>query len=122
MVDLKKMRIISYVWGSILVIIVIGLTVVGFIYKDHQKEYKNLEKQIEESAKKYVEEKFLYPEDKEKIKVTLEQLTSEQLIQDFKINGEDCDGYVIVYKNQGVFKYTPKIKCPKYQSPKYNKD
>ena len=60
MVDLKKMRIISYVWGSILVIIVIGLTVVGFIYKDHQKEYKNLEKQIEESAKKYVEEKFLY--------------------------------------------------------------
>ena len=39
--DLKKMRMISYVWGFLLFLLVAGLTAIGFIYKIKRKNMLN---------------------------------------------------------------------------------
>ena len=51
--DLKKMRMISYVWGSVLFLLVGGLTAIGFVYKNKIKKYEELENKLESNVKAY---------------------------------------------------------------------
>ena len=37
-VDLKQMRKISVIWGIIMFLLVIGVTVIGFVYKNETKK------------------------------------------------------------------------------------
>ena len=38
--DLKRMRRVSIIWGSIMLLLVIGVTILGFVYKNETKKYK----------------------------------------------------------------------------------
>lgn len=119
--DIKRMRTISIIWGTILVCIVTGLTIIGFIYKKKSQTYEELETKIEEAAKKYVDQKFLYPEKGDFIKITLQELQSNEAIDSLKVEEEECDGYVIISKKEEVYKYEPYIKCSKYTTKEYQK-
>ena len=63
------MRIISYAWGTILIVLVAGLTAIGFVYKNKLKKYEALESKLEESIKAYVDQKFIYPDEGKNIKI-----------------------------------------------------
>ena len=52
--NIQRMKIVSVVWGLLLFSLVSVLTVIGFIYKEKKKEYKNYELLIEETAEKYI--------------------------------------------------------------------
>ena len=120
--DLRKMRIISIIWGMILFSIVFLLTAFGFVYKNKIKKYEELENTLEEKVKQYVEEKFLYPEDDKKLKITFKELKEEGKMSELKADDEECDGYTIVNNNGQVFKYQTYIKCNNYQTKNYNKN
>lgn len=117
--DIKRMRTISIIWGSILVCIVIGLTIIGFIYKNKTQKYEELENKIEEATKKYVDQKFLYPEKGDTLKITFQELRDNDVIDSLNIEEEECNGYVIVSKKEEVYQYDPYIKCANYKTKKY---
>ena len=120
--DLKKMKIISYIWGSVLFLLVAGLTAIGFVYKNKIKKYEELENKLEEKIKIYVDEKFLYPEEGKNIKITYQELKSNNAIDGLNINDEECDGYGIVLHDGNNFKYKSYIKCNDYKSKNYDKN
>jgi len=120
--DLKQMKKISYIWGFLLVLLVVGLTIIGFIYKNKSSDYKKLEDQLVESAKKYVDAKFLYPDDKASMKISFEDMKNDGFIEELKKDDENvCDGYVLVSNNGMVFQYKGFVKCPKYTTKDYEK-
>ena len=120
--DLKKMRRISYVWGFLLFLLVGGLTAIGFVYKNKLKKYEDLENKLEESAKQYVDQKFLYPEANQNIKITLEELKREEFIDNLNVDDEECDGYEIVSHDGSTFQYKAYIKCSDYKTKNYDKN
>lgn len=120
MMDIKQMKKISIIWGTILVLIVIGLTAIGFLYKNKSGDYKKMEDRLVEVAKKYVDQKFLYPDLNKSVKVTYQEMKRENFISDLKKEEEECDGYVIV-SNDGVHKYKGYVTCDKYTTKDYEK-
>ena len=120
--DLKKMRIISYIWGGTLFILVAGLTAIGFMYKGKVKKYEELEQKLETSVKQYVDQKFIYPEEDKNIKITYQELKAENAIDNLTINDEECDGYGIVTHDGATFKYETYIKCKDYKTKNYDKN
>ena len=50
MAGYKRMKVISVVWGLILVLLVIGLTVIGFVYKHESEVYKEYEELLVKQA------------------------------------------------------------------------
>ncbi len=120
--DLKKMRMISYVWGFLLFLLVAGLTAIGFIYKNKTEKYVKLENKLEENIKAYVDEKFIYPEDGKNVKITYQELKSNDAIDNLNIDDEECDGYGIVLHDGSTFKYQTYIKCNDYKTKNYDKN
>ncbi len=117
--DLKHMRRVSIIWGLLLVLIFGLLTTFGIIFNKKNKLYTDMEKDLEEATKKYVERSFSYPKDKEELKVTYTELKDSKLIEELKVEKEPCDGYVIVKKNDLVYKYKGYVKCPDYKTKNY---
>ncbi len=111
---MDKMRKISIIWGSILVLLFIALTIFGIAIKNKDKGYKELENKMVEATKKYVELNFLYPQGEDKVKVTDEELKGEKLIDELEYNNDKCEGYVLVYLDTMVYKYDAYIKCDNY--------
>ena len=120
--DLKKMKMISYIWGTVLFLLVAGLTAIGFVYKDKIQKYEELENKLEDNIKAYVDEKFIYPEEGENIKITYLELKSNDAIDNLNINEEECDGYGIVSHDGNSFKYKTYIKCNDYKTKNYDKN
>ncbi len=116
---MKQMRKISIIWGTILVIIVILLTVLGFLYKDKRIPYKELEQSLVEDAKKYVDVHFLYPQDDSEVKVSYEEMKDEEYVSELKYGEDVCDGYVVVKSNGTVFEYKGYITCEQYTTKGY---
>lgn len=117
--NIKQMNRISVIWGVFLVIIVVILTVFGFVYKSKTSEYKKLEEELVNAAEKYVETKFLYPEEKQTVKVTFDELKDNQILKELKKDDESCDGYVTLTYDGHVYKYKGYVKCPKYTTKDY---
>ena len=120
--ELKKMKIISYIWGSVLLILVGGLTGIGFVYKNKIKKYEELENKLADNIKIYVDEKFIYPEEGKNIKITYQELKSNDAIDNLNIEDEECDGYGIVLHDKNTFKYETYIKCKEYKTKNYDKN
>lgn len=114
-IDLKKMRLISIIWGTILFLIFAALTTFGILYKKQTQEYKDFEKKIEEISKNYVEEKNLYFEKEGKI--TLEELKEENKIDSTEIKENECNGYVTINNMD----YKAYISCGKYKTRGFKK-
>jgi len=117
--NLKQMRQISIIWGVVLVLIVVFLTAVGFLYKHKAKDYKKLEEELVNYAEKYGEVKFLYPEEKQTIKITLDDLKDIGYLTELKKDDDVCDGYINLTYDGFVYQYKGFVKCPKYTTKGY---
>ena len=115
---MKKMNTIYIIWAILIILLVGVLTVMGFTYKNKLKSYKNLETKLSEAAKKYVELKFLYPEDGQIITINLEDMLEAEVINDLTYEEETCTGYVELSYN-GVYNYDAFIKCNNYVTKGY---
>jgi uncharacterized protein YpmB len=118
-IKVDKMKRISIVWGIMVVLIVGMLTVFGFFYKSKTTIYDELEEKLVDASKKYVDANFLYPQDKDELKVTKEELVDNQYLDELKKDDNDCSGYVIVKLSNGVYTYKAYIKCPNYKTKGY---
>lgn len=119
--ELKRMKRISFIWGIFLVLLVVLLTIFGFVYKYKSADYKKVEEQLVETAKKYVEVKFLYPDEKSSVKITLDEMKQDGYAEDLKKDDDLCDGYVILSHDGFVYQYKGYIKCSNYTTKDYDK-
>lgn len=119
---MKEMKKLSIVWGVILVLIFGMLTTFGILYTKKVKPYKDMEKLLVDQTKKYVELEFSYPQNGEKLNVTLEQLQGKELVEELKHNDEACDGYVTIGKNGVAYEYKGYVKCTNYTTKGYQED
>ncbi len=106
--DLKKMHKISVIWGCIMFLLVIGVTIVGFVYKNETKKYKTFEKTIVDQASTYLKNNNL-------TKASLEELIENDAVQLTEEYQKQCTGYVTL-KNENYKSY---IKCQNYQTKGY---
>jgi len=113
-----KMKGVYVIWAIVVLVLIIGLTFIGFNYKSKMKPYKELEVNLTEATKKYVELKFLYPNEGEVTTIKLDELIEEGLISGLSVNGDKCDGYINLTYN-GVYNYDSFIKCDNYKTTGY---
>ena len=114
----KKMRMISFVWGFVLVSLVLGLTIIGLIYKKESKEYKDFESLLVDKANVYITERNL---EFDSIKITGEELIDAGLLDTLKVKDNECDAFVIVKNDSSKYLYKSYIKCDKYKTKGYQK-
>lgn len=119
--NLKHMKRISIVWGVFLVLLVVLLTIFGFAYKGKASDYKKLEENLVERAKKYVEAKFLYPDEKGSVKITLNEMMQDGFAEALKKDDDNCDGYALLSYDGFVYQYKGFIKCTNYTTKGYEK-
>lgn len=117
---MKKTKILFIIWTIIVVILIGLLTTLGFMLKSQNKHYGEIEAKLLERAKKYVDEKFLYPEDNETFKVTSKELIDAKTLDHLKYKDDACVGYVLVSKD-GIYHYHAYIKCKNYTTKGYQK-
>lgn len=108
------MKKLSIVWGLTMLIVFGSLTFFGFKFQEI-KEYKFLEMDMKDYAKKYIKDQDNF-EYKKPFKITLDELKKEY--DDKKLTVKDCDGYVNVNKNFFGLKYKSYINCTKYETNK----
>lgn len=109
------MKKILIVWTFIAVFLISGLTYLGLNIKKQNAPYRKLEAELEKQAISLIGENPIYGQNRNKI--TLEDLKNNNYKIDMKVNNDICtDGYVLVEKNMGLYKYTGYIKCNNYTS------
>lgn len=108
-------------WLIIMIIMVVSLTLIGYLLNKKNGAYYDLESKIESSAKAYLAQ---YPEKHPEgiLILTAPELIESKFLNNFKIEEERCNGYVTVKKVSISYSYTPYIKCEKYQTKKLNED
>ena len=116
---MKEMRIISIVWGLLLVAVFSVLTFFALKWKNETEPYLNLEESLVSATKKYYESAYSYPNKGEQVTIKYSELKSENAIESLSYNGDECDGYVVV-KNNGVIEYNGYIKCNNYTTKNYS--
>ena len=118
--SIKKMRMISVVWGGLLILILVGLTAIGMIYKQKSQAYKELEKHLKEKGIEYVEKKALYADSD--LKISSDDLIKEGFIESLKVNDSECQGYVLIKKIRDHYEHNSFIKCEKYTTKGYDQN
>lgn len=113
----KRMKVISVVWGLILVLLVIGLTVIGFVYKHESEVYKEYEELLVKQATSYVEDRSMYPD--ESLKITDDEMLDDGYLETTYVNGHDCSSYVMVLKSGETYDFEPFIRCGNYKTKGY---
>ncbi len=117
---MKKTKVLFIIWGVIVIVVIGLLTTLGFMIKRQNKDYVALENKLLDSAKRYVDTNFLYPEGKNVLKVTSSELIKTKFLDELKVNNDTCTGYVNVH-NETVYKYEAFIKCSNYTTKGYRK-
>jgi hypothetical protein len=110
------MKKITIVWTITILIIVGGLTIIGFKYKE--KNGSNImEKSLVTQTQKYFGlYPGLYPSKGSQVKITNDELKEEGY--DAELD-DDCTGYVVIeYADMG-YTYNAYIKCPDYTTKGY---
>lgn len=114
------MKKILGIWIIVAVILIAGLTFLGFHIKKQNEPYKKLEKELEKQAISLIGEKPSYLPGGGKL--TLIDLSNNNYYVDMKVNNDVCsDGYIIVTKNMGLYNYKGYIKCNNYTTHGYKK-
>lgn len=109
------------IWGIVVVIIFILLTVFGFFYKDKSNGYKVLEEKLVNAEKKYADAKFLYPQNNETIKITALEMIENGYLDSLEYENEVCEGYVTLRKKGTTYEYKGYVSCNDYQTKGYDK-
>ncbi len=118
-VKMNKMKKMYILWGMIVVGLFTLLLIFGFSYKNKVAVYKDLEQKLVKAEMRYIDEKFLYPDEKQSLKTEASLLIEGGYLTNLEVNDEKCDGYAIISKNKTVFDYKAYIKCPKYKTKGY---
>lgn len=107
------MKKIMIVWTIVLIIIVGGLTFLGFKMKE-KNIYDVLESSLVEQGKKYLGlYPGLYPSSGKTLRITNEELIEDGY--DPKLE-KDCVGYLEVTASQVGYDYKGFINCPDYKT------
>ena len=108
------MKKIYIVWALIIVSLLGTTTFLGINILNKDKEYKNLEDNIEQVVSKYlgqyIEE---YPNSGSK-KILITDVINKGYEVDMNVNYDECEGYVVVRKVSFAYEYDGYIKCNNY--------
>lgn len=110
---MKKTKILFAIWAIVVLIIIILLTVMGFVLESRYEKYKRFEEQVLMSANDYAHSELLL-EEKETV-VSIEELVELEYLDSLEVDGDVCSGYVII-TNDGNFQYDAYIKCGEYKT------
>jgi uncharacterized protein YxeA len=113
------MKKILIVWIIVAVIMVSGLTFIGFKLTDKYKPYTKLESDLKESAESYV---GMYTNllSSNNIKITNQEMIDKKFSKELKTKNDKCDGYVVITKSMEMYDYKPYIKCKNYTTKGYS--
>ena len=120
MSSLKRMKVISIIWGMFLVTLFIIVTIFAFKFKSNSKKYLELGNYFSSKAQEYIEDKNTYPEKNENVKVSKSDLIDNNYLEELEVDGDICEGFVIVSFKES-YEYKAYLKCDKYKSAKYEK-
>ena len=115
---MKKTNKLFTAWGILVVLVVTGLTILGFMLKKNLNHYDDLEKKLLDSGIKYIDIKFLYPEGNDIVKITSKELIDNNYLDNLNYEDDTCVGYVTV-KLKKVYQYKSYIKCKNYITKGY---
>lgn len=123
MINLNRLKVAWIFWGISLIFIIAGLIFFSTIQQKKYKPYKEIEKDIMNVSKKYIEINGWYPKKGDSDKILFSDLIDKGLIGEVVVleTEDKCDGYVLV-KNTGVVEYKTYMKCKKYTTSGYEKD
>ena len=117
---MKQMKVISVLWGALLISCLVVLTFLGFKLKDKNLKYRELEKKLENAAEKYVEAYSYYPQGEDNLKIMVDDLISSDIIKKEDLDKNHCsDAYVIVYLKDMVYEFDSYLKCDDYTTKNY---
>lgn len=102
----------------IMVSLVILLFFFGIKLSQKNKPYKTKEKELVEITKMYVEGSTWYPTQGERIKIRIEELLENNLVEEVKVKDDFCDGYIEIINN-GIIEYKTYLKCQNYETHGY---
>ena len=117
---MKQLKVISIVWGMLLLSIFLVLTFFALKWKSQTTPYFELEKNLVNATKSYYESAYSYPEKGNIKKVTYDELKESEAIESLSVDDDECDGYVIVSHNN-VIEYDAYLKCNNYTTKNYDK-
>ena len=113
---MKRYNMLFAVWVVIVVIIFAFLLVLGYMYKNKVKTYKDYEVLLVQKTKKYLDETSKYS-NKNSFNITIDELVENKYLdKDDALSA--CDGYVKVSKKESA-KYKAILSC-KYYKTKVN--
>lgn len=118
-INLQRMHKISIIWGIIMMLLVLALTLIATSYKKETKEYKAFEIKLEETTKNYMEQNGLYPE--EEMHLTVTELLNLNVIDTNVVKDKSCQGYVDIKNDNQFFDYDAYIKCGNYETKDLDK-
>ena len=118
-INLQRMHKISIIWGIIMMLLVLALTLIATSDKKETKEYKAFETKLEEATKNYIEKDGLYPE--EEMHLTLTELLKLNVIETNVVKDKNCQGYVDIKNDEQFFDYEAYIKCGNYETKNLDK-
>lgn len=104
------MKKILYVWITIAVIMIGGLTFIGIKIKNQNAPYTEIEKELVFAAQSYMGQ-YINEMPASQTTISYKKLLEANLIKE---NEHNCDGYVLIKKNIATFDYKAYIKCDKY--------
>ncbi len=116
---LNKINKMYFVWGIVVFLIFVLLTIFGFMYKNKTSFYKSLEEKLVNAEKKYADAKFLYPQNGETVKITAKEMIEYGALDSLEYDGEICDGYATVQKKGTVFDFKGYVSCKNYKTKGY---
>ena len=109
----KKMY---FVWGLFVIVLLACFLYIGFKTDNNYKAYYSLESNLEEAASMYFTQNPFTLEEGESMKVDINDLSS--YVDDLKVKGDKCSGYVLISKKDGKNTYKTYLTCEKYKSLK----
>lgn len=115
---MNKLRTSWIIWGIVMFAIVTLLFCFGLIFTNKNKVYKEQESKLVETTKMYVESSTWYPKAGESLKVDINELIENGLIENVVVNDDSCKGYIKVINN-GIIEYKAYLKCKNYKTHGY---
>ena len=111
------MKKLMGLWIFVVVILISGLTYVGYLIKNENKVYKVLENKLGEVAQGYFGENPDLLSNNKIVQDTELGSYKEEILTKLKEN--DCKGYVKTTSNMGIYEYKAYIKCNNYETKNY---
>jgi hypothetical protein len=115
------MRKLMIPWIFIMIMLVGGLTFIGFYQASRYGAYRDLERRLENAARSYLGQ---FPDrhpNTSKV-ITSNYLMNEDFLDNLKIEDNQCTGYVIVTRRGRFYNYGAYIKCDNYTTRGFDED